>query len=448
MTTQTLYVEGRANLVIASVLIIVVLLALLATLFFYLSTRQSGAQMYVLRQLAGVSFGLIVPSIVFGVAWNAVTRPTQLVGPVIGAIICLTAVGMFVAAYPSDWNGYGADRTPETILLYALGVGVSIGGIALSVAANHTSTKQWLQKSGRSDAGQKGQLTMTNDNDTEDEPNHTDDESTTNATEETDSDSDMLAGDSSDLSEAAERLEQEDTAHPVESQPAASESGSASNDLVRSESGHGEEPVSGADDDVRASSDSPIADESIPSQRAGGSSPPTTVLLDGKEVNRAEAFELVYDQLDASRQENKQIKEQLHELQLENERLRTKLDIVEETSTTPMVEWNDGKVTTLDTAIESLDERLTRVERTKLSNDDLMVSIDGVQKPLPEALETLIQMVSTDNIPSATGRRDGQDSLETRVDGLSREVDAVKDLVETLYDRLTAPRTSSDRRRD
>jgi len=438
------HTQGSSSSTVSAVLFVGILLAALATLSFLVSTRQSGAQMYGSRQLAGVSLGLLVPSVAFGLALAATKQPKQLLVPAAGTILCLGAVVMFVAAYPSDWNGYGTDRTPETILLYAIGIGISIGATVRGITADDLPMRGWLQLSEHRGADQTEQVNMSNEYDTEHESNSTDEETTEEAAEELDFDVGVAEGDESDMTAAEERT---GSAEPDSDVDVAE--GGESDMTGAEERTVDEEPNLFVDDQTTAAEPEPAPSEGSKKGNVVQENVSSTVLLDGQVVNKQEAFKIVYDQLAASRHDVKSLGVQLHEVQLENERLRTRLDVSEEMRATPMVEWNDGKLTTLDTAVESLDERLASVEQTTLTTDDLTVSIDGVEKPLPVALETIIQLASTDTPTPATTQTSAQEkSLETRVDGLTLEVDTVKELVETLYDRLTAPNTASSRRRD
>ena len=91
-----------------------------------------GETYWLLREAGGVSGALGAAAAVYGVTVTlAPRRPTAVGG--VGVVLATLATGMFVAAYPTQWNTHrGADLTAEVGALYLAGLGVL--GVATAMA--------------------------------------------------------------------------------------------------------------------------------------------------------------------------------------------------------------------------------------------------------------------------------------------------------------------------
>lgn len=91
-----------------------------------------------LREVALTAAFLGLPAFVLSlVVLLPVGRRTTAVAG-IGAAVCLTAVGVFVAVYPESWNvQVGADYSTQGIALYAAGLAVLVGATGSALVAQY-----------------------------------------------------------------------------------------------------------------------------------------------------------------------------------------------------------------------------------------------------------------------------------------------------------------------
>ncbi len=101
-------------------------------LFVVSSTAETGSGAYVTWAEPAYAFAMVaLPAAMLGIVVLLPSERRVLYTSIVGAAVCLVAVGAFLYAYPDDWHGFGNDYTAEVIAVYAVG----LAGISASTGA-------------------------------------------------------------------------------------------------------------------------------------------------------------------------------------------------------------------------------------------------------------------------------------------------------------------------
>lgn len=106
-------------------------------LFVWGGMQEARTAPYFLRMGPAYGFGMLsLPAVITGIVVLLPVERRAVYAATAGAAIDLFAVGFFWYAYPSDWNGYGADFTVPIVMLYALGLVLVVGSTGAALVAN------------------------------------------------------------------------------------------------------------------------------------------------------------------------------------------------------------------------------------------------------------------------------------------------------------------------
>ncbi|WP_435332554.1 DUF7139 domain-containing protein [Haloarchaeobius sp. TZWWS8] len=106
-------------------------------LFVWGGTYEARTPAYFIRMGPAYGFGMLsLPTLIMGIVVLLPVEQRAVYASVTGAVIDLAAVGFFwVAAYPGNWNGYGADYTIPIVAVYAIGLVLVVGSTGAALVA-------------------------------------------------------------------------------------------------------------------------------------------------------------------------------------------------------------------------------------------------------------------------------------------------------------------------
>ncbi|MFC4405865.1 DUF7139 domain-containing protein [Haloarchaeobius iranensis] len=106
-------------------------------LFVWGGMQEARTAPYFLRMGPAYGLGMLsLPAVITGIVVLLPVEPRAVYAASAGAVVDLAAVGFFWYAYPSDWNGYGADYTLPIVMLYAVGLVLVVGSTGAALVAN------------------------------------------------------------------------------------------------------------------------------------------------------------------------------------------------------------------------------------------------------------------------------------------------------------------------
>ncbi len=106
--------------------------------FLYSATLQPNtASTYAVRQVAAVAAAVGLPGLLLGVVILLPVDTQMLYLGSLGTAVCLVAVGLFVRAYPQDWNVVTPpDYSAQGVAIYSIGVVAVIGATGAALVAH------------------------------------------------------------------------------------------------------------------------------------------------------------------------------------------------------------------------------------------------------------------------------------------------------------------------
>lgn len=108
-------------------------------LFLFSATIERGADpFWQFRQLALVLTFVGVPAFILSIVVLLPSKRTATVTAGLGTVVCLGAIGLFIAVYPHAWNvPTGPDHSTTGILIYATGLVLLAAATGSSLVAHH-----------------------------------------------------------------------------------------------------------------------------------------------------------------------------------------------------------------------------------------------------------------------------------------------------------------------
>jgi hypothetical protein len=92
-------------------------------LFLWSATVSEASFEYVLREIAAASGATGLPVLLLGVTVLLPVRRRSMYAALVGTVVCLGGIGLFVSAYPANWNVAAArDMSAEVVALYTVGL--------------------------------------------------------------------------------------------------------------------------------------------------------------------------------------------------------------------------------------------------------------------------------------------------------------------------------------
>jgi hypothetical protein len=115
-------------------------LSIVGIALFLWSAASSGdpAFVYALREVAGASGAAGLPLLLFGVTVLLPVDRRATYAALAGTAVCLVAVGLFVDAYPANWNVDAArDASGRVVGVYAVGIAAVIAATGAALVGHH-----------------------------------------------------------------------------------------------------------------------------------------------------------------------------------------------------------------------------------------------------------------------------------------------------------------------
>ncbi|PSP82341.1 permease [Halobacteriales archaeon QS_1_68_17] len=114
--------------------------ALGLVLFLWSATAPEGSAAFWQRREVAIALAMVgLPAFVTSVVVLLPVDRRALYAGIAGSAVCLVAVGLFVAAYPRQWNVSGTDYSTVGIGVYAVGLAVLGGATGAALVAHHLS---------------------------------------------------------------------------------------------------------------------------------------------------------------------------------------------------------------------------------------------------------------------------------------------------------------------
>lgn len=108
-------------------------------LFLAAASFEAGTDpFWAMRRLSVVLASVGLPAVMLGIVVLLPVSDRALGAAIVGSIICLLAMGVFAASYPSNWNvRRGADYSVHGVAIYAVGLAIVSASTAAALIGHH-----------------------------------------------------------------------------------------------------------------------------------------------------------------------------------------------------------------------------------------------------------------------------------------------------------------------